>query len=113
VELVEAGRELRILDELDSSRVHRGTLAFHLGPRVDAMLEGRRAVLSWSHRGRDQSASLELPGELTWTRHCGESAPPLGWYSSGFGRKEPAITLLGKGSIGPNARLLTTIGFRP
>ncbi len=34
----------------------------------------------------------------------GQSDPPLGWYSPGFGRREPAVTVVGRGRIDPRLR---------
>ncbi|MEW2390872.1 alginate lyase family protein [Streptomyces venezuelae] len=97
VELASDEREVRITDEVQGA--HRTVrLAFHLGPAVTAELEGNRAALTWTRDGEERSAVLELPGDLNWQAHRGESDPPLGWYSAGFGRKEPATTLVGTGS---------------
>lgn len=97
VELTAARRELRVVDEVRGPRrsVH---LAFHLGPAIAAELAGDRAVLTWSRDGEERSAVLDLPGRLRWRAHRGETDPPLGWYSAGFGRREPATTLVGSGS---------------
>ncbi|MFE1903994.1 alginate lyase family protein [Streptomyces gardneri] len=96
VELTAASRELRVVDEVrgDSGAVR---LAFHLGPAIAAELVGNRAVLTWTRDGEDRSAALDLPEQLSWRAHLGESEPPLGWYSPGFGRKEPSTTLVGSG----------------
>ncbi|MFD7708283.1 alginate lyase family protein [Streptomyces sp. NPDC059786] len=114
VELTSSTRELRVVDEVRGP--HRAArLAFHLGPAITADLSGNRAVLTWSRDGEERSAVLELPGELSWRAHRGESDPPLGWYSPGFGRKEPATTLIGTGSTGAAARsgeFTTVLGFR-
>ncbi|MFD7204666.1 alginate lyase family protein [Streptomyces sp. NPDC059893] len=96
VELTAESRELRVVDEV------RGPggdvrLAFHLGPAIAADLVGNRAVLTWIRDGEGRSAVLDLPGQLSWQAHRGESDPPLGWYSAGFGRKEPTTTLVGTG----------------
>ena len=72
-------------------------------------LDGRRAQLRWAHRGQDRTAVLELPGELTWTAHRGETDPPLGWYSAGFGRREPAVALVGRGFVAPGAARVGTL----
>ncbi|KDN19664.1 heparinase II/III family protein [Amycolatopsis rifamycinica] len=61
--------------------------------------------VSGSLAGAVRTAVMELPSELSWTVHRGDTEPPLGWYSAGFGRKEPATTLVGSGSPG----LLTTL----
>jgi len=52
------------------------------------------------------TAVMELPSELSWTAHRGEIDPPLGWYSAGFGRKEPSTTLVGSGTPGHLTTLL-------
>ncbi|WP_241694978.1 heparinase II/III-family protein, partial [Streptomyces sp. C] len=80
VELMPGRRELRVVDEVSGPR-RAVRLAFHLGPAVTAELEGDRAVLSWSRDGEDRSAVLDLPGQLSWRAHRGETDPPLGWYS--------------------------------
>ncbi|MFB6936244.1 heparinase II/III family protein [Streptomyces chartreusis] len=110
VELTAASRELRIVDEVRGpSRSVR--LAFHLGPAITAELVGSRAVLTWTRDGEERSAVLDLPGQLSWRAHRGESDPPLGWYSAGFGRKEPATTLVGTGSTDGTEGFVTVLGF--
>ncbi|MGW7518672.1 alginate lyase family protein [Streptomyces sp. NPDC054796] len=96
VELTAAEQELRVTDEVRGPRraVH---LAFHLGPAIAADLVGNWAVLTWTRDGEDRFAVLDLPGQLSWRAHRGETDPPLGWYSPGFGRKEPSTTLVGTG----------------
>ncbi|MFF0204911.1 alginate lyase family protein [Streptomyces sp. NPDC005017] len=96
VELTAGSRELKVVDEVRGPR-RPVRLAFHLGPAITADLTGERAVLTWTRDGEDRSATLDLPAQLTWSAHRGESEPPLGWYSPGFGRKEPATTLIGTG----------------
>ncbi|MFJ6700076.1 alginate lyase family protein [Streptomyces sp. NPDC091272] len=101
VELDHSARELRVTDEVHGPR-RAVRLAFHLGPAVTADLVGGRARLTWTRDGEDRCAVLDLPAELRWRAHRGESEPPLGWYSPGFGRKEAATTLIGTGfSSGP------------
>ena len=109
VELESATRQLRVVDEVTSSGRHRCRLAYHLGPRIAADLDGRCALLRWMYRGRGCSAVLELPGELVWQAHCGEVNPPLGWYSAGFGRKQTAVTLIGSGFVEPGAGAMSTL----
>ena len=112
IELDSRTRELRVLDEVLSTRRHTCRLAFHLGPRLAADLNGAQALLRWTHDGTERSAVLELPGQLTWTTHRGETDPPLGWYSVGFSRKDPSVTLVGHGSLEPEAvPLSTTLRF--
>ncbi|GAA2753262.1 alginate lyase family protein [Kitasatospora cinereorecta] len=111
VELTAATQELRIVDELRGPR-RAVRLAFHLGPAVTADLTGNRAALTWTWDGEDRSAVLDLPGELSWSAHRGETDPPLGWYSVGFGRKEPATTLVGTGFADGAQGLTTVLRFR-
>lgn len=109
VTLDSRARELRVRDAVSTSREHACRLAFHLGPLVSAELDGSRALLQWSRGGRELTGVLELPGQLGWTKHRAEVDPPLAWYSSGFGRREPSLTLVGRGSIGPASAPLSTV----
>ncbi|WP_405968550.1 heparinase II/III family protein [Streptomyces sp. NBC_00015] len=111
VELTAATKELRVVDEVRGP--HRAVrLAFHLGPAIAADLVGNRARLTWTRDGEDRSAALDLPGQLSWRAHRGESDPPLGWYSPGFGRKEPTTTLVGTGFADGAAGFTTVLRFR-
>jgi hypothetical protein len=98
-------RELEIHDEVQSLTGYDCRLAFHLGPRVTAVLDGSTALLSWD----DRTAVLKLPRELTWAAHRGEEEPPLGWYSADFGRREPATTLIGTGRAGGKSDPFVTV----
>ncbi|MEE1786644.1 alginate lyase family protein [Streptomyces sp. SP17BM10] len=111
VELTAASREVRVVDEVRGPR-RAVRLAFHLGPAITADLAGHRALLTWTRDGEGRSAVLDLPGRLSWRAHRGETDPPLGWYSSGFGRKEPSTTLVGTGFTGGAGEFTTTLGFR-
>ena len=111
VELTAASRELRVVDEVRGpGRDVR--LAFHLGPAIAADLVGNRAVLTWIRDGEGRSAVLDLPGQLSWRAHRGETDPPLGWYSAGFGRKEPTTTLVGTGTADGAEGFTTVLRFR-
>ncbi|MFE5261338.1 heparinase II/III family protein [Streptomyces coelicoflavus] len=111
VELTAASREVRVVDEVRGPR-RAVRLAFHLGPAIAADLVDDRAVLTWARDGEERSAVLDLPGELSWRAHRGETNPPLGWYSPGFGRKEPATTLVGTGFTDGAREFTTVLGFR-
>ncbi|MFE0652967.1 alginate lyase family protein [Streptomyces sp. NPDC059534] len=111
VELTAESRELKVVDEVSGPRA-AVRLAFHLGPAITADLVGNRAVLTWTRDGEDRSAELDLPGQLSWRAHRGESNPPLGWYSAGFGRKEPATTLVGSGFADGSEGFTTMLRFR-
>ncbi|MDX3614894.1 alginate lyase family protein [Streptomyces europaeiscabiei] len=111
VELTAASQELRVVDEVRGPRraVH---LAFHLGPAIAVDLMGSRAMLTWTRDGEDRSAALDLPAQLSWRAHRGESDPPLGWFSAGFGRKEPTTTLVGTGFADGTQGFTTVLRFR-
>ncbi|WP_109005767.1 heparinase II/III family protein [Streptomyces rishiriensis] len=109
VELTSAS-ELRVVDEVRGPR-RAVRLAFHLGPSITADLADDRAALTWTRDGEDRSAVLDLPGQLSWGAHRGESDPPLGWYSAGFGRKEPATTLVGTGFTDGTEDFTTVLAF--
>ncbi|UNZ15916.1 alginate lyase family protein [Streptomyces sp. 891-h] len=127
VELTAASQELRVVDEVRGPYSPRRAvrLAFHLGPAITADLVGNRAELSWTRDGEERSAVLDLPAQLSWRAHRGETGPSpssssrghpvLGWYSAGFGRKEPATTLVGTGFADGGAlsgEFVTVLGFR-
>ncbi|KPC76113.1 heparinase [Streptomyces sp. NRRL WC-3753] len=111
VELTAASREVRVVDEVRGPR-RAVRLSYHLGPAVAADLVDDRAVLTWTRDGEERSAVLDLPGELSWRAHRGETNPPLGWYSPGFGRKEPATTLVGTGFTDGAREFTTVLAFR-
>lgn len=91
---------------------HDIRLAFHLGPDVHAELADGCALLGWaSPNVAPRAARLELPGELTWSLHRGDTAPILGWYSPGLGHRVPSVTLLGQGRCAPGAPLITRLDF--
>ncbi|SDJ43057.1 alginate lyase family protein [Streptomyces indicus] len=112
VELVAERRELTVTDEVHGGSRHDVHLAFHLGPSVTADLEGHRARLTWTRDGEDRSAVLDLPAQLRWSAHRGKTDPPLGWYSAGFGRKEPATTLIGTGAADGKGAFTTVLRFQ-
>jgi hypothetical protein len=109
VRLDRASRSIDIIDEIGGG--HDVRLAFHLGPDVNAELDGASAILHWPGGATPGSARLELPGGLRWSLHRGETDPILGWYSSGLGRRVPAVTLLGCGRSVANKPLSTRLAF--
>jgi hypothetical protein len=95
---------------------HDIRLAFHLGPDVHVQLDDGCALLAWPAvgalaAGPPCGARLELPSGLRWSLHRGGTAPILGWYSPGLGRRVPAVSLLGEGRSDPGASLVTTLNF--
>jgi hypothetical protein len=110
VRLDKAARCVEITDVVVGG-THDVRLAFHLGPDVRAHLEDATAVLDWSTAATPGAATLELPRELRWSWHWGETAPILGWYSPGLGCRVPAVTLLGQGRCGSGVPLITRLKF--
>ena len=98
---------LKVIDEIHHSRVKLipARLTFHLGPSVDCRLTSTFAKLSWP----GGSGQIELPDALTWSLHRGENDPPLGWFSESFGRKTPAVTLVGLGNVSNGTELVTRL----
>jgi hypothetical protein len=110
VRLDGAGRSIEITDVIDSAG-HGIRLAFHLGPRVRAELDGTTAVLSWPDAAVPEKGRMELPSGLDWDLHRGETNPVLGWYSAGLGHREPATMIVGTGYCGRNRPLITRLEF--
>ncbi|HWA42732.1 MAG TPA: alginate lyase family protein [Hypericibacter adhaerens] len=111
VRLDRADATLAVLDRLDLARLGRCRLAFHFGPAVEVRLEGSTAWLGWSVGSAARWAQMTLPAELTWSLWRGSDDPPLGWYSAGFGRRQPAWTLMGEGAVEGRCEFLTRIAF--
>jgi hypothetical protein len=105
------GAELHVTDEVRGDGEHDGLLLFHLGPAVDVRLAGRTAHLTWPGHGGLHTAVLALPADLAWSAHRGETEPPLGWYSPGFGRREPTWALAGSGRVRGGESLTTLLRF--
>jgi hypothetical protein len=110
VKLDRAARTVDIADEILGGS-HDIRLAFHLGPDVRAELDGARAALSWPTASTPGTARLELPHQLRWSLHRGETDPILGWYSPGLGRRVPAVTILGSGRCTAGAPLSSRLEF--
>jgi len=106
VRLDRVKRSLEITDLIGTGE-YDIAMAFHLGPLVDAVLDGPVAELAWPGGG----ARLALPPELTWSLHRGETDPVLGWYSAGLGEREPAVTLIGQGRPASRAAMVSQLRF--
>lgn len=105
-----ASRSIDIIDQIDGGS-HDIRLAFHLGPDVQAELEELRAVLNWPTASTPGAARLELPPELRWSLHRGDTEPVLGRYFPGSGGRVPAVTLLGCGRCVPGMLLIARLEF--
>jgi hypothetical protein len=110
VRLDRAERAIEITDVIDGGG-HEVRMAFHLGPDVVAELVAGGAVLSWGGPTAPCGARMELPSELEWRSHRGETDPIRGWYSAGLGERVPAVTLLGQGHYMPGTPLMTRLFF--
>ncbi len=110
IQLDRASRSLNITDEIDADG-HEVRLAFHLGPDVQAELDGASAYLRWPCAATPGAGRLVLPRGLAWSLHRGETDPILGWYSGGFGRRVPATTILGRGRSVAKELLTTRLEF--
>jgi hypothetical protein len=110
---VRLDRASRILDIFDEIRggPHEVCLPFHLGPEIEAELDGACAFLRWPGEPAPCVARLELPAQLQWTLLRGETDPIIGWYSTGLGRRVPAFALLGRGRCASDEPLITRLEF--
>jgi hypothetical protein len=92
-------RLIEITDEIDSTDSPAVRLAFHLGPTIEATLDGCILALRWQDRdGAEATATMTLPSSLSWSLIRGAEDPVLGWYSPAFGHKVPATDVIGVGS---------------
>jgi hypothetical protein len=110
VRLDQAARLIEISDVIHSGG-HDVRMAFHLGPDVTAEIADGVAIMAWRRPDGTGTARLELPGELDWRLHRGETAPMLGWYSPGLGERVPVVTILGSGRCAPGEALMTRLRF--
>ncbi len=105
-------RLIEITDEVDSTGRPAVRLAFHLGPAVEAALDGCTLALRWRDAaGSQATAEMTLPSSLDWSLIRGASEPVLGWYSPSFGRKVPATDVIGAGFAAAGSPLRTRITF--
>jgi hypothetical protein len=110
---VRLDRASRIIDIFDEIRggPHEVCLPFHLGPEIEAELDGACAFLRWPGDPAPCVARLELPAQLQWTLLRGATDPIIGWYSSGLGRRVPAFALVGRGQCASDEPLITRLEF--
>lgn len=105
-------RLIEITDEIDGAGQAPVRLAFHLGPAVEASLDGCDLALRWQDRnGGEVTATMTLPSSLSWSLTCGATDPVLGWYSPAFGQKVPATDVIGVGSAAAHSPLRTRLAF--
>jgi hypothetical protein len=105
-------RLIEIFDEIDGAADTPVRLAFHLGPVVEADLDGCTLTLRWPDRdGEEAKATMTLPSSLGWSLVRGATDPVLGWFSPAFGQKVPATDVIGVGSAGTGSPLQTRLAF--
>ncbi len=105
-------RLIEITDEIDGADRPAIRLAFHLGPAVEASLDGCILALRWQDRERGQAtATMTLPSSLDWSLIRGSSDPVLGWFSPSFGQKVPATDVIGVGLAAAGSPLRTRLAF--
>jgi hypothetical protein len=81
-------RLIEITDEIDGARRLPVRLAFHLGPAVEADLDGCILTLRWQARdGGEATAAMILPPSLGSSLIRDTRDPVLDWYSPAFGRR--------------------------
>jgi Heparinase II/III-like protein/Heparinase II/III N-terminus len=105
-------RLIEITDEIDGVGRLPVRLAFHLGPTVEASLEGYILTLRWQDRDvGEATATMVLPPSLGWSLIRGARDPVLGWYSPAFGQKVPATDVIGVGYATTDLPLRTCLAF--
>jgi hypothetical protein len=105
-------RLIEITDEADGAGDPPVRLAFHLGPAIEADLDGCVLTLRWRDRdGGGATATMTLPSSLAWSLTKGAENPVLGWYSPAFGQKVPATDVIGVGSVTAGSPLRTRLAF--
>ncbi len=98
VRLARQLRRIEIVDRLETTGGHAFRLAYHLGPDISARMVQQGVELTWSNDTSTRSATLSLPDGLSWSLSKGDTDPVLGWYSSGFGEKQPTWVVVGEGT---------------
>jgi len=105
-------RLIEITDVIDGAGQAQVRLAFHLGPAVEASLDGCDLTLRWrDSKGGEVTATMALPSSLSWSLTRGATDPVLGWYSPAFGQKVPATDVIGVGSAAAHSPLRTRLAF--
>jgi hypothetical protein len=110
VRLDRASRSIDIVDEVEGGN-HDVRLAFHLGPDVQARLDGSCAYLCWPSASTPGAARFDLSRRLRWSLHRGETDPVLGWYAHGLGRRIATFTLIGCGRSAPGEPFSARLEF--
>lgn len=83
-------RVLELEDVLEATGEHACTTAFHFHPGCEVSVEA--GVVTATRAG--QSLRIVLPGSVDVSVHRGDVSRMLGWFSSGYHRKEPSTTVV-------------------
>ena len=110
VRLDRAARSITIVDQVDGGD-YDVRIAFHLGPESRRSSTAAMRCCAGPRAATPGEARLELPPQLRWSLHRGETDPILGWYSPGLGQRVPAFTLLGRGRCTPSTSFVTRMVF--
>jgi hypothetical protein len=103
---------IEVTDEVSGADAVAVRLAFHLGPAVEAELDGCLLDLRWKDADRGQAtATMTLPSSLDWSLARAGEDPVLGWYSPAFGQKVPATDVIGVGLASAGSPLRTRLVF--
>ena len=107
-------RRLEIIDVVETEGQYSVRIAFHFGPAVTAQMPtGLVGELKWlNDDGEEAEAKLDLAAGLTWSLWRGSTDPVLGWYSAGFGEKQPSTSVVGEGLLRGRAEFRTELQFR-
>ena len=105
-------RLIEVSDEIGGTGRCAVRLAFHLGPTIEADLDGRTLALRWQDGDRGRAAAtMDLPTSLDWSLVRGAEDPVLGWYSPAFGQKVPTTDVIGVGFATRGSPLRTRLVF--
>ena len=98
-----------IEDELEGKGEHEVELLFHVHPRRTV-----RQVRPNMYRVRTTSCilAMKMPTQLESRIACGETEPPLGWWSPVLGVKEPCITIAATGHMKAGEKIITELAIQ-
>lgn len=93
VTLVKGGTAFEITDELEGRGPHLAEIFFHAPPSATVRL-GDDGRVSVAERGR--SLTVCPPAACSSQLYFGDSALPLGWFSRGYGERQPCFSLVSR-----------------
>jgi len=106
VELDKEGLDLTLTDVFTGRGRHRVELFFHFPPGLELAAEGSHG---FNVQGLPSRVKVDLDPQVEAGVVIGREAPPLGWFSEGFGRKTKATTLVASVKFVDKVSLTTTI----